>query len=308
MQVSAGMIKDLRGKTGAGMMDCKKALTETQGDIEAAVDWLRTKGLAAAAKKAGRIASEGLVVVAADGANGAMVEVNSETDFVARNEQFQAFARTVGELVLASGNSNLQALADEPYPGGDRKVGEELTHLIATIGENLSLRRASTLSVTSGVIATYVHSAVAPGVGRIGVLVGLKSKGDKVQLEALAKQVAMHVAAASPQSVDIHELDDETIERERVVLSEQARDSGKSEDIIAKMVEGRLRKFYEEVVLMEQTWVIDGETKVSKVLEQASKDLGESVKVDGFIKFVLGEGVEKEETDFAAEVAAQVSG
>ncbi len=307
MQVSAAMIKDLRGKTGAGMMDCKKALTETEGDVEAAVDWLRTKGLAAAAKKAGRVAAEGLVAVAAAGKSGALVEVNSETDFVARNDQFQGYARTIGELVLVSGSDDLEALQGQPYPGGERNVGEELTHMIATIGENMSLRRAETLSVDAGVVASYVHAAVAPGLGRIGVLVALESTGDEAQLAALAKQVAMHVAAASPQSVSTDDLDPEAVERERAVLSEQARDSGKPEEIIAKMVEGRLRKFYQEVVLTEQTWVIDGESKVAAVLEQAGKDLGAPVKVAGFIKFVLGEGIEKEETDFAAEVAAQVS-
>ena len=307
VQISAAMIKDLRGKTGAGMMDCKKALTETEGDIQSAVDWLRTKGLATAAKKAGRVASEGLVVVAAYGTKGAVVEVNCETDFVARNEQFQAFARTVGDLVLANSNCELKALQAQAYPGGERTVGEELTHMIATIGENMSLRRAATLSVESGLVASYVHSAVAPGLGRIGVLVGLESKSDVGQLANLAKQVAMHVAATSPQSVSTDDLDPVAVERERAVLSEQARDSGKPEDIISKMVEGRLRKFYQEVVLVEQTWVIDGETKVAKVLEQAGKDLGAPVKVAGFIKFVLGEGIEKEETDFAAEVAAQVS-
>ena len=307
IQISAAMIKDLRGKTGAGMMDCKKALTETEGDIQSAVDWLRTKGLATAAKKAGRVASEGLVAVAVYGTKGAVVEVNSETDFVARNEQFQAFARTVGDLVLANGNCELKALQAQAYPGGERTVGEELTHMIATIGENMSLRRAATLSVESGLVASYVHSAVVPGLGRIGVLVGLESKSDVGQLANLAKQVAMHVAATSPQSVSTDDLDPEAVERERAVLSEQARDSGKPEDIISKMVEGRLRKFYQEVVLVEQTWVIDGETKVAKVLERAGKELGAPVKVAGFIKFVLGEGIEKEETDFAAEVAAQVS-
>ena len=282
-------------------------MAETEGDIQSAVDWLRTKGLATAAKKAGRVASEGLVVVAAYGTKGAVVEVNSETDFVARNEQFQAFARTVGDLVLANGNCELKALQAQAYPGGERTVGEELTHMIATIGENMSLRRVATLSVDSGLVASYVHSAVAPGLGRIGVLVGLESKCDVGQLANLAKQVAMHVAATSPQSVSTDDLDPEAVERERAVLSEQARDSGKPEDIISKMVEGRLRKFYQEVVLVEQTWVIDGETKVANVLERAGKELGAPVKVAGFIKFVLGEGIEKEETDFAAEVAAQVS-
>ena len=307
-QVSAAMIKELRGKTGAGMMDCKKALEESECDVEAAVDWLRTKGLAAAAKKAGRVAAEGLVAVTAVGSKGAVVEVNSETDFVARNDQFQDFARNMGSLVLASGNGDLDPLQAQPYPGSERNVGEELTHMIATIGENMSLRRADTLSVDQGVVASYVHSAAAPGLGRIGVLVGLESSGDQGQLAALAKQVAMHVAAASPQSVSTDDLDPESVERERAVLTEQARDSGKPEDIIAKMVEGRLRKFYQDVVLREQTWVIDGESKVGKVLEQAGKGLGAPVKVAGFIKYVLGEGIEREETDFAAEVAAQVSG
>ncbi len=307
-QVSAAMIKELRGKTGAGMMDCKKALEESEADVEAAVDWLRTKGLAAAAKKAGRVAAEGLIAVAAEGNKGAVVEVNSETDFVARNDQFQDFARNMGNLVLASGNGDLDALQAEAYPSSERNVGEELTHMIATIGENMSLRRADTLSVDQGVVASYVHSAAAPGLGRIGVLVALESSGDQGQLAALAKQVAMHVAAASPQSVSTDDLDPESVERERAVLTEQARDSGKPEDIIAKMVEGRLRKFYQDVVLTEQTWVIDGESKVAKVLEQAGNDLGAPVKVAGFIKYVIGEGIEREETDFAAEVAAQVSG
>jgi elongation factor Ts len=302
------MIKELRGKTGAGMMDCKKALEESEGDIEAAVDWLRTKGLAAAAKKAGRVAAEGLVAVIAEGNKGAVVEVNSETDFVARNDQFQDFARTMSGLVQASGTGDLDALQAQAYPNSERNVGEELTHMIATIGENMSLRRAETLSVNEGVVTSYVHSAAAPGLGRIGVLVALESSGDQGQLADLAKQVAMHVAAASPQSVSTDDLDPESVERERAVLTEQARDSGKPEEIIAKMVEGRLRKFYQDVVLTEQTWVIDGETKVAKVLEQAGKDLGAPVKVAGFVKYVLGEGIEREETDFAAEVAAQVSG
>jgi elongation factor Ts len=213
----------------------------------------------------------------------------------------------MGEMVLAGGSADLEALQAQAYPGGERNVGEELTHMIATIGENMSLRRAELLSVDAGVVASYVHAAAAPGLGRIGVLVALESTGDQGQLSALAKQVAMHVAAASPQSVSTDDLDPEAVERERTVLTEQARDSGKPEEIIAKMVEGRLRKFYQEVVLSEQTWVIDGETKVGAVIEQASKDLGVPVKVAGFIKYELGEGIEKEETDFAAEVAAQVS-
>jgi len=306
-QVSAAMIKDLRGKTGAGMMDCRNALQETEGDIDAAIDWLRTKGLAAAAKKAGRVAAEGLVAVVAEGNKGAVVEVNSETDFVARNDQFQAFARTMGGLILASGNGDLEVLQTQPYPDGERTVGEELTHMIATIGENMSLRRAATLSVEQGVVTSYVHAAAAPGLGRIGVLVGLESSGDQAQLSALAKQIAMHVAAASPQSISVDDLDQEAVERERAILSEQARESGKPEEIIGKMVEGRLRKYYQDVVLTEQTWVIDGESKVAAVLEQAGKDLGTPVKVTGFVRYALGEGIEREKSDFAAEVAAQAS-
>ncbi|MBT6985320.1 MAG: elongation factor Ts, partial [Rhodospirillaceae bacterium] len=259
-------------------------------------------------KKAGRVAAEGLVAVVAEGNKGAVVEVNSETDFVARNDQFQAFARTVGGMVLANGNGDLDALQAQNFPGGERNVGEELTHMIATIGENMSLRRAEVLAVDQGVVTSYVHSAAAPGLGRIGVLVALDSAGDQEQLGALAKQVAMHVAAASPQSVSTDDLDPEAVERERAVLTEQARDSGKPEDIIGKMVEGRLRKFYQDVVLSEQTWVIDGESKVAAVMEQAGKDLGAPVKIAGFVKYVIGEGIEKEESDFAAEVAAQASG
>ena len=309
MTIDANIVKDLRSRTGAGIMDCKEALLDSDGNVEKAVDFLRKKGIAKAEKKAGREADQGVVLSYIHPGNriGVLVEVNCETDFVARNEQFQAFTRSVGDLVLANGNCELKALQAQAYPGGERTVGEELTHMIATIGENMSLRRAATLSVESGLVASYVHSAVAPGLGRIGVLVGLESKSDVGQLASLSKQVAMHVAATSPLSVSTDDLDPEAVERERAVLSEQARDSGKPEDIISKMVEGRLRKFYQEVVLVEQTWVIDGETKVAKVLERAGKELGAPVKVAGFIKFVLGEGIEKEETDFAAEVAAQVS-
>jgi elongation factor Ts len=302
--ISAAQVKELREKTGAGMMDCKKALTENDGDMEAAVDWLRTKGLAAAAKKAGRVASEGLV--ACDGNRGAVVEVNSETDFVARNEQFQAFVGNVAKLALETGG-DLEALTAAAYPGTGRNVADELTQLIATIGENMSLRRVATISVDQGVVTSYVHAAAAPGLGRIGVLVGLESAGDAGKLGELGRQLAMHVAAATPQSVAVADLDPAAVERERNVLIEQARESGKPENIIEKMVEGRLRKFYEEVVLSEQVWVIDGESRVSQVLEQAAGEIGAPVKVAGFVRFALGEGIEKEESDFAAEVAAQAA-
>ena len=306
-QISAAQVKELRDKTGAGMMDCKKALQENEGDLEAAVDWLRTKGLAAAAKKAGRVAAEGLVAVHTAGGEGAVIEVNSETDFVARNDSFQAFSRAAAEGALGQ-KGDLDALSASDYPGTGRTFAEELTHQIATIGENMSMRRSAYLSVDAGMVGSYIHSQTAPGLGRIGVIVALESTGDAGKLEELAKQLAMHVAATSPQSVDVADLDQTLVERERTVLSEQARESGKPENIIEKMVEGRLRKYYQEVVLLEQTWVIDGESRVAKVVEEAAKTVGAPVKVNGFVRFALGEGIEKEETDFAAEVAAQAAG
>ncbi|MEQ9641793.1 MAG: translation elongation factor Ts [Alphaproteobacteria bacterium] len=306
-QITASLVKELRDKTGAGMMDCKKALTEADGDMEAAVDWLRTKGLAAAQKKSGRVAAEGLVAVATDGGRGAVVEVNSETDFVARNEQFQGFASTVAGIANETGD-DVAAILAASYPGAGHSVQDELTNLVATIGENMTLRRAAALRADPGVVGAYTHAAAAPGLGRIGVLVALESSGDAAKLAELGKQVAMHIAAAAPQSVDVAALDPQSIERERAVLSEQARESGKPENIIEKMVEGRLRKFYEDVVLTEQVWVHDPDLRVSKVLEQAGKDLGAPVKITGFVRFALGEGVEKEEKDFAAEVAAAQAG
>ena len=299
-EVTATLVKDLREKTGAGMMDCKRALSETAGDSEAAVDWLRKKGLAAAAKKAGRAATEGLVGVLTDGPRGAIVEVNSETDFVARNELFQAFARTATRLALEGGSDNL---GDAAYPGTGRTVSEEATQLIATVGENIHLRRAAHLAVPNGVVAGYVHNQVVAGVGKIGVLVGLQSAAEPDALAGLGRQLAMHVAASQPQFVSIEAVDPTVLERERTVLSDQARASGRPEEIIAKMVEGRLRKFYEEVVLLEQTFVIDGESKVAKVIEAAAKEFGTPVTVAGFVRFTLGEGVAKNEEDFAAEVA-----
>ncbi len=306
-QITAALVKELREKTGAGMMDCKKALAETDANLEAAVDWLRTKGLAAAAKKAGRAASEGLVGVAIDGNNGAMVEINAETDFVARNETFQEFVGKVAQVALSSGG-DVDALNAADIPGGERNVGDELTHLIATIGENMTLRRAAKVFVSNGALASYVHSAIAPGMGKIGVLVGLESNSDADKLAELGKQIAMHIAAAKPLAVSQDDLDQAEVERGRAVLSEQARESGKPEEIIEKMVIGRLRKFYEEVCLLDQTFVIDGETKISDVLANATKELGAPVSVAGFALMVLGEGIEKREEDFAAEVAAAAGG
>ena len=302
-EITASLVKELRESTGAGMMDCKKALTETDGDLDAAIDWLRKKGLSAAAKKSGRVAAEGLIGVATKGNRGAMVEVNAETDFVARNDSFQDFAGKVSELVTHFGD-DLEALKGEAFPGTGRSVGDELTHQIATIGENMSIRRAVVLEVEPGVVSAYVHNQVSPGLGKIGVLVALQSGGDAEKLSELGRQVAMHIAAAQPQSISTDDLDQQSVDRERQVLADQARASGKPEEIIEKMVQGRLRKFYEEVVLLEQTWVIDGESKVGDILDKAGKEMGAEIKVIGFERFNLGEGIEKEESDLASEVAA----
>jgi elongation factor Ts len=305
-EITASLVKELREKTGAGMMDCKKALTETSGDLEGAVDWLRKKGLAAAAKKAGRVAAEGLVAVATADTVGAVVEVNSETDFVARNERFQAFANEAARQAL-TGNGDLNTLLQAQYPDTGRTIAEEVTHMVATIGENMNLRRIARIEVGSGVVASYVHNALAPNLGKIGVLVGLESTGDRVRLAELGRQIAMHIAAARPEALNIEDVDSSALDRERSVLADQARASGKPEEIIAKMVEGRLRKYYEEVVLLEQVYVIDGENKVRKVVETVAKEIGAPIKVVGFTRFVLGEGIEKEQSDFAAEVAAQAN-
>ena len=306
-EITSALVKDLRGKTGAGMMDCKKALVETDGDIEEAIDFLRKKGLSAAAKKSGRIASEGLIGVATDGLSGAVVEINAETDFVARNEEFQAFVGEVATLALAA-KGGREAILAAGYPGEDRTFEEQLTHNIATIGENMNFRRGQHLAVGEGCVVSYVHNAMADGLGKIGVLVALESSGDAAVLAALGKQLAMHVAAARPEALAIEDVDKKALERERDVLAEQARATGKPEEIIEKMVEGRLRKYYEEVVLMEQTFVVDNETKVTKVLQNAAEDVGAPVSVAGFVRFELGEGIEKEESDFAAEVAATLEG
>ena len=302
-EITAALVKDLREKTGAGMMDCKKALSNTNGDLEAAVDWLRKQGLASAAKKSGRIASEGLVGAVTKGTKGAVVEVNAETDFVARNEQFQQFVQNVTDLAVGTGD-DIEALKTAKIGGAT--VAETLTTLIATIGENMNLRRAAVLSVNSGVVVSYMHNALKPGIGKIGVLVALESKGDAAKLEALGKQLAMHVAAANPTALSREDVSAADLERERNVQIEMARASGRPENIIEKMVEGRLRKYYEESCLLEQTYVIDGETKVADVVTKAAKDVGAEVNIAGFRRFALGEGLEKKQEDFADEVAAAV--
>ena len=303
-EITAARVKELREKTGAGMMDCKKALGETAGDLEAAVDWLRKKGLASAAKKAGRVAAEGLVAVAVSGSTGAVVEVNAETDFVGRNEKFQAFAAEVAKLALGVSGDDIAALAATKMASGET-VEITLTQLVATIGENMSLRRMRRVSVKEGVVVPYMHGALTPQLGRIGVLIALEAGADAAVLAGLGKQLAMHVAAANPQSLTIDAVDPAALERERAVLADQARASGKPEEIIGKMVEGRLRKYYEETVLLEQVFVVDGESRVKDVVSKAAKDAGKPIALTGFVRFALGEGIEKQQSDFAAEVAAQ---
>jgi elongation factor Ts len=303
MAVTAQQVKELREATGVGMMDCKKALEETGGDMEAAVDWLRTRGLAKAAKKAGRIAAEGLVGVNVEGTKAAIVEVNSETDFVARNEQFQAIVGNVAKLGVEAGG-NTEKLAEMPFPGTGRSVAGELTDAIAKIGENMNLRRTAVIEVKDGAIGSYVHNTVKPGMGKLGVIVGLESTGDKNVLLALGKQIAMHIANTNPLSVSPDDIDPAIVDKERAIFTEQAKESGKPADVVAKMVEGRVRKFYEEQTLLAQTFVIDGESKVKDVVAKAEKDAGAPIKVTKFVRYSLGEGIEKAETDFAAEVAA----
>jgi elongation factor Ts len=292
MSITAQMVKELREKTGVGMMDCKAALNETSGDMEAAVDWLRTKGLAKAAKKAGRVAAEGLIAVAGSGNRAAIVELNSETDFVSRNDQFQALVKAVAEAALAT-DGKLESVLKASLKGGST-VESAITDAVATIGENMTLRRTAVVIVDKGVVASYVHAAIAPGLGKIGVLVGMKSDGDAGKLAALGRQVAMHVAAAAPLAVDADRLDQETVQRERAIFAEQARESGKPEAIVEKMVEGRLRKFYEEATLMKQAFVMDSERTVETVLKDAAKDVGGPVTVTDFVAFRLGEGIQKD--------------
>lgn len=304
-EITASLVKQLREQTGVGMMDCKRALTETAGDIDKAIDWLRKKGLASAAKKAGRVASEGLIAVAVDNSVGALVEVNAETDFVARNDEFQNFARSVANLAV-SVNGDLDRLKTSKFSADGIAVSEELIAMVGHIGENMVLRRSCALSVKEGVIACYIHNSVGTGLGKIGVLVGLESTGDPKNLNELGRKIAMHVCAARPEAIDRDSLDPSSLQRERDVLIEQAKTSGKPVEIIEKMVDGRLRKYYEEVVLGEQIYVIDGENKVNKVIELASKEINSAIRISGFKRFELGEGIEKREENFAREVAAQV--
>lgn len=302
-EITAKMVKDLRDSTGAGMMDCKKALTETNGDMDAAVDWLRTKGLAAAAKKAGRTAAEGLIGVTVAGKRGAVVEVNSETDFVAKNDTFQGFVRTVTQIAAELG-SDVATLLAASYPESDGSVHDKLTHNVATIGEHQTLRRAAIVEVGQGVVTSYVHNATASGLGKIGVLVGLESAAGADVLEPLGKQIAMHIAAANPLSLDETGLDPAMIERERAIAREKAATSGKPAEIIEKMIEGGVRKYAQENSLLTQVFVIDGKSKVGDVVANAAKAAGTPITIASFVRLQLGEGIEREEKDFAAEVAA----
>jgi len=305
MSISAAQVKELRELTGAGMMDCKAALAETNGDMEAAVDWLRKKGIAKADKKAGRTAAEGLIGVDSGVREAVVVEVNSETDFVARNDQFQDLVRNIAKVALAF-NGDQAKVEHEKYPGNEKTVAEVVKDAAGTIGENISFRRAAKLSVSQGAVATYVHNAVADGLGKLGVLVAIETTGNAEAASAVARQVAMHVAATNPLSLDIDALDPAAIEREKAIFSDQARQSGKPENIIEKMVEGRLRKFYEEVVLLKQAFVLNPDVTVEQAVKDAEKQIGAPAKIVGYIRFALGEGIEKEVTDFAAEVAATV--
>ena len=303
MALSASTIKELREKSGAGMMDCKKALTETDGNMEQAIDWLRKQGLSAVVKKSGRVAAEGLIGVTINNNSGAMVEVNSETDFVARNELFQNFVKTCSTLVLSSKN-DIEALKKLPFPNSDRTVNQELANNIATIGENMNIRRVEFLEVSEGILVSYVHNNVADGLGRLGVLVALESKAENNNLLETGKQVAMHIAATSPKSLNIEDLDPQIVEREREVLIDQAMASGKPKEIAEKMVQGRMNKFYQEVVLNEQVSVVDGETKIKDLIKKLSSDINHDVKIKGFKILKLGDGIEVGESNFAADVAA----
>lgn len=299
---TAATVKDLRDRTGAGMMDCKKALVENSGDIEAAVDWLRTKGLAAAAKKASRVAAEGLVGVATRGTRGALVEVNSETDFVAKNDQFQDFVRAVTDVALAKGEADVEALKATSIDGGT--IGDVLTNNIATIGENQTLRRAAIVEVKEGAVVSYVHNAAATGMGKIGVLIALESSADEAALTALGKQLAMHVAAANPLALTGEGLDVDLLARERAIAEEKAAESGKPAEVVTKMIDGAMAKFRKENALLSQPFVMDGKTPVAEVIAAAGKEAGATITLKNFVRMQLGEGIEKVESDFAAEVAA----
>lgn len=306
-EITAALVKELREKSGAGMMDCKKALIETDGDIEAAIDWLRAKGIAKADKKSGRTAAEGLIGIASAGTKAVVVEVNSETDFVARNDAFQDIVRGVSTVALST-DGTVEAIGAATYPATGKSVTDTIKDAVATIGENMNLRRASLLSVEDGVVATYVHNAASEGLGKLGVLVALKSTGNKDVLTAIGRQVAMHIAATNPLAIRSEEVDAAVAERERNVFIEQSRASGKPDAIIEKMVEGRMRKFFEEVALLSQAFVVNPELTVGAAIKEAEKEAGAPIEVTGMARLLLGEGIEKEETDFAAEVAAVAKG
>ncbi len=304
--ITAAMVKDLREMTGAGMMDCKTALNETGGDIEAAIDWLRKKGITKAAKKAGRTAAEGLVALAVEGAKGVVVEVNSETDFVARNTEFQEMVSAIAGIALASG-ADVEALKTAAYPGAG-SVADKIQATVAKIGENMALRRAAAISVGQGAVGSYIHTQIAPGLGKIAVIVGLESTGSSEALTALGRQVAMHIAASSPLAVDPSGVDPAVVERERGVLAEKAAASGKPANIIEKIVESGIKTFYKEVCLLDQPYVHDGGKTVAQALKEAEGKVGGPIRITGFYRFALGEGIEKEESDFAAEVMAAAKG
>ncbi|RWM10057.1 MAG: elongation factor Ts [Mesorhizobium sp.] len=304
MSISAAQVKELRDLTGAGMMDCKAALNETNGNMEEAVDWLRKKGISKADKKAGRTAAEGLIGVDSGVREAAVVEVNSETDFVARNAAFQEIVANVAKVALAYGTT--EAVAAAKYPGSDKSVTDTIKDAVGTIGENMGFRRSAKLTVPHGAVATYVHNAVADGLGKLGVLVAIETTGNEHAANAFGRQVAMHVAATNPVALTAEEVDPALVEREKAIFSDQARQSGKPEAIIEKMVEGRLRKFYEEVVLLKQAFVLNPDITVEKALKDAEKEIGAPAKISAYLRFALGEGIEKETTDFAAEVAAAV--
>ncbi|MBW8319636.1 MAG: translation elongation factor Ts [Arenimonas sp.] len=306
-EITAALVKELREKSGAGMMDCKKALTENNGDIEAAIDWLRAKGIAKADKKSGRTAAEGLIGIAGAGTKAVVVEVNSETDFVARNDAFQELVRGVASVALTT-DGTVDAIAAANYPASGKSVSETIKDAIGHIGENMTLRRAALLSVEDGVVATYVHNAVSDGLGKLGVLVALKSTGNKDVLTAIGRQVAMHIAATNPLAIRAEEVDATVAERERNVFIEQSRASGKPDAIIEKMVDGRMRKFFEEVALLSQAFVINPDLTVGAAIKEAEKEAGAPIEVTGMARLLLGEGIEKEESDFAAEVAAVAKG
>lgn len=305
-EITAAMVKELRESTGAGMLDCKKALVEANGNMEEAVDWLRKKGLASAAKKSSRIAAEGLVSVAIEGNKGAAVEVNSETDFVAKNDIFQSYVEDAAKVALAC-NGDVEAMKNAKDAASGKTFGERLTDMIARIGENMNLRRAKVVSVNNGLVCSYIHNAVHAGLGKIGVLVALESTADKAKLAELGKHIAMHIAAAQPIALNIASVDPAAVEHEKSIFAEQAAASGKPANIIEKMVEGRVRKFYEEVVLLEQNFIMDPDKKVKDVIADTAKECGAEITVTDYIFFKLGDGLQKREEDFAAEVQAQLN-